>query len=102
MECEKALMEAKEVLSSASVLAHYDPQMPLQFAANASAYGVEAVISHVFPDGSECPIAYASRTLTASEKNCAQFEKEALALVFGVCKFHQYLYGQKVYLDYRS
>ena len=66
--------------------------MPLQFAADSSAYGVGAVISHVFPDGSECPIAYASRMLTASDKNYAQLEKEALALVFGVRKFHQNLY----------
>ena len=40
MECEKAFMKAKEVLSSASVLAHYDPQMPLRLAADASAYEV--------------------------------------------------------------
>ena len=46
-------------------------------------------------DGSECPVAYTSRTLSPSEKNYAQIEKEALYLVFGVKKFHSYLYGQK-------
>ena len=54
-----------------------------------------AVISHVFSDNSEHPIAFASRTLTASERNYSQLEKEALALIFWVQKFHRYLYGRK-------
>ena len=74
------------------MLDHYNPSLPLTLAADASAYGVGAVISPTYPDGTERPIAYASRTLTQSEKNYAQLEKEALALVFGV---HQFLYGRK-------
>ena len=46
-------------------------------------------------DGQERPIAFASRTLSASEKNYAQVDKEALSLVFGVKRFHQFLYGCK-------
>ena len=49
---------------------------------------------HVIDDNGEKPIAcYASRTLTKSEMAYAQIESQGLALVFGVCQFHQYLYG---------
>ena len=49
--------------------------------------------------GSERPIAYASRTLSAAERNYAQMEKEELALMFGLNKFHQYPYGRTLLTD---
>ena len=93
--CAKAFAEAKQVLTSSKVLVHYDPTLPITLAGDASAYGIGAVISHVMPDGTEHPIAFASPTLSPSERNYAQLEKEALSLVFGIKCFHQYLYGRK-------
>ena len=94
-ECQSAFQKAKDLLTSSSVLAHYDTNLPIRLAADASAYGIGAVLSHVLPTGEEKPVAFVSRTLSSSEKNYAQIEKEALAIVFGVKRFHQYLYGRK-------
>ena len=93
--CHTAFTAAKAKVTEAPVLAHYDTTLPLTLAADASQYGVGAVISHTMADGTERPIAYASRTLNKAQRNYAQVEKEALSLVFGVSKFHQYLYGRK-------
>ena len=94
-QCTKAFVEAKQKLMEAPILAHYDPNRSLKLAADASAYGIGAVLSHCYKDGSERPIAFTSRTLTVAEKNYAQIDKEALALIYGVQKFHVYLYGQR-------
>ena len=93
--CEQAFQRAKKRLVEAPVLVHYDPELPIVLAADASAYEIGAVISHKFPDGLERPVAFASGMLSASEKNYAQVEKAVVSLIFGVCKFHQYLYGRK-------
>ena len=94
-ECAQAFSQAMRELASSHVLIHYDPTLPITLAGDASSYGIGAVISHLMPDGSERPIAFASRTLSTSERNYAQLEKEALSLIFGVKKFHQYLYGRR-------
>jgi hypothetical protein len=94
-QCQAAFQHSKELMTSDLVLSHYDPDLPLNIACDASPYGVGAVISHIFPDGTEKPIAYASRSLNPAERNYAQIDKEALSLVWGVKKFHQYVYGRK-------
>ena len=92
-ECETTFCKCQALLTSDTVLVHYDSKLPIKLACDASAYGVGAVLSHVFKDG-ERPIAFASRTLTKAERNYGQIEKEALALFFGVKKFHKYIYGR--------
>ena len=94
-ECEDAFKEAKRLVTSEQVLAHYDPDLPVRVACDASPYGLGAVLSHVMTDGSEKPVAFASRTLNRAERNYSQIDKEALALVWGIRKFNHYLYGRR-------
>lgn len=91
-ECDAAFEKAKQLLLKSKVLV---ATRPLKLACDASPYGVGAVISHVMDNGEEQPIAFASGTLSDAEKNYAQIEKEALAIIYGVKKFHKYLYGRK-------
>ena len=84
----------KEQLVSAQVLVHYNSELPLRLACDASAYGIRAVLSHTMPGESERPISYGSKTLSKSEQHYSQIEKGAPSLIFGVRKFHQFLYGR--------
>lgn len=93
--CEKAFNEAKRLITSDLVLTHYDPSLPVKLACDASPTGIGAVLSHVMPDGTERPVAFASRSLTKTERKYAQIDKEALSIVWGVKKFHIYLYGRR-------
>ena len=95
----KAFMAAKDALQDDALLIHYDSSKQLVLACDASPYGLGAVLSHIMEDSLEKPIAYASRTLTAAEKNYSQLEKEALAVVHTVGKFHNYLYGRKIVIE---
>ncbi|XP_031571846.1 uncharacterized protein K02A2.6-like [Actinia tenebrosa] len=102
-DCERAFLKAKEMITSNQVLTHYDPKLPLRLACDASPVGIGAVLSHVFKDGTERPIAFASRSLRKAERNYSQIDKEALALVWGVKKFHAYLFGRtfQLYTDHQ-
>ncbi|XP_055614964.1 uncharacterized protein K02A2.6-like [Toxorhynchites rutilus septentrionalis] len=94
-DCADAFNEVKCEMQSEKILAHYDTTLPLLLATDASPYGVGAVLSHVFPDGSERPIQYASQTLNSTQQAYKQVDREAYAIIFGVRKFNQYLYGRK-------
>ena len=92
-EQELAFQKSKELLLNSEALVHFDPKLPLVVVADSSAYGIGAVLCHVV-DEVERPICFVSRTLTSAERNYSQLEKEALALVFALRKFHYYLWGQ--------
>ena len=90
---ELAFASSKKLLTSSKVLAHFDPKLPIVLSCDTSSYGIGAVLAQKLPHGSDRPVGYVSRTLSSSEANYSQIEKERLACVFVVNKFNAYLYG---------
>lgn len=65
--------------------------MELTLQRNASDTGLRAVLTQ---NGQ--PVAFASRVLSDAEIRYAQIGKELLAVVFGLEKFHQFLYRRPI------
>lgn len=97
-EAEVSFKTLKERLVSAPVLASPDFTKPFFIQTDASDVGLGAVLYQVF-DGSEHPIAYASKTLTRTERNYSVTERECLAVLFGVEKFRGYVEGTEFTIE---
>lgn len=95
---EEIVKALKASISAEMTLVHYDPSIPVILTTDASEKGVGAILLHKFPNGNERPIAAASRTLTPAQRRYSPIDREAMAIMFGVGKFHQYLYGRKFIL----
>ena len=85
---EEAFDHIEQKIASSPVLAFFQPDVPITLQNDASEYGLGAVLMQ-----KDKPVAYASRSLKPAEHNDAQIEKERLAIVFGLEKFHHYTYG---------
>ena len=93
-EQKQAFDELKKLLTSDRVLTFYDPDLPLKLDCDASSVGVGAVLSHILPNGEERPIEFISRTLTSAERRYSQIDREALAIIWSLKKFHKYVYAR--------
>ncbi|CAC5366945.1 unnamed protein product [Mytilus coruscus] len=100
---QEAFELSKTLLKSSKVLVHYDPNKEIILSCDASPYGIGAVLSHRMEDGCDRPVGYISRTLAPAERNYSVLEKEGLAIIFALKKFHQYLFDRKftIYTDYK-
>lgn len=88
----------KGKIADVNYLAHFDPKLRTRLIADASPVGLGAVLVQ-FHGTEPRPIAYASKSLTDTEKKYHQTEKEALALVWAVERFHLYLFGMSFELE---
>ena len=93
-DCQKAFNSLKTALTSTKVLAYPNAEDGFILDTDASNTGMGAVLSQV-QQGTERVIAYASKTLSASQRAYCTMHKELLAVVTLIKHFHYYLYGQK-------
>lgn len=98
-DCKEAFQRFKDILTSELMLAHYDPSLPITIAADASSTGIGAMAYHTYPDGSIKAFYHVSKRLSPTQSRYAQIEKEALAIIFGVTRFHQYIWGRQFQIE---
>ena len=95
---EQAFANLKEELTRPTVLALYDPHSDTKISADASSFGLGAVLLQQSLSGWK-PVAYASRSLTETERRYAQIEKEVLAATWASEKFSDYVLGKHFELE---
>ena len=95
-EQQEAFEALKKALSSAPILAYpvfnIVGEIPYHLQTDAGASGLGVVLTQK-QEGEERVIAFASRTLSAAERNYSVTERECLAVVWGIWKFREYLEG---------
>ena len=92
-ECQKAFDTVKQVLSSEPVVRLPDFSKAFTVRSDASSTGIGAVLMQTDDGGVLHPVLYASRKLLDRESRYSTVERECLALVWSVDKFHRYLFG---------
>lgn len=101
-----AFNKVKSLLISAPILSVPKFDRPFIISSDASDVGLGCSLSQLDDQGSEHPVAFASRMLTGAERNHSTTEKELNALMFALEKFRGYIEGSpfktKVYTDHSS
>jgi len=94
-EQETSFQALKDRLSKTQKLAHLNPDLPLFLQTDASEIGLGAILFQTEKDSPPRIIAFGSRQLKDAERRYSAVEREALAIVWGIQKFRDYLEGRK-------
>ena len=89
-----AFLKTKEEISRNITLPYFNPRSDTTLQTDASKKGLGAVILQ-----DSKPVMFASRALTGAEKNYQNLERECLATIWGMEKFHYFLYGKHFTLE---
>ena len=89
-----AFSRTKEEISKNMTLPYFNPKCATTLQTDASKKGLGAVILQ-----DSRPVMFASWALTGVEKNYQNLERECLAMIWGMEKFHYFLYGKQFTLE---
>ena len=92
--CEVAFQCCKEEISKNITLPYFNPKALTILQTDASKKGLGAVLLQ-----NSTPVMFASRALTGSERNYQNLERECLVTIWGMEKFHYFLYGKEFTLE---
>jgi hypothetical protein len=92
---QRAFDLLKSAITSAPVLRHFDPQLPVTVETDSSDYAIGAVLSQTDDKGLR-PVAFASRGLHDAELNYPIHDKELLAIVYALTEWRHYLEGLSI------
>ena len=96
---QSAYTRIKETLTKSPVLAPFDPNLETIVSADASSYGLGAVLLQTQWCGETRAVAYISREITPTEQRYAQIEKEGIALTWACERFQEYLVGLRFHVE---
>lgn len=96
---EHAFRTLKAHISNPPILRLPDVSQPFILQTDASNTGLGAILLQEDNTGNKHPVAFASRKLLPRESRYSTIERECLAIVWGINKFHEYLYGNEFILE---
>ena len=91
----KEFAKIKEEMAAETILTHPDMKKKFYVHCDASAYAIGAILLQEDDDGKLRVIEFYSRKLNSFERNYGISEKEGLALVSAVERWHHYLHGSE-------
>jgi hypothetical protein len=98
---QNAFNKIKDTVSNATTLNFFYPQFQTILEVDSSKEGLGAALIQIDPEepNKERIVAFASKALSEVETQYANIERELLAVVFGVEKFHTYIYGKSIKVE---
>ena len=100
---DEAFKNLKSAIVKNMMLKYFDANLPIHIETDASKKGIGVALMQLDPNVQNTsktavpnnlrPVYYASKTLTTTESNCSNIEREMLGVVFGVLHFKHFTYG---------